>query len=158
MRVKHLPAIILLLGLIGARGCETPATTQPAPQSLPTIQLTLGNRPFTLETATTDQTREIGLMYRDSMPADHGMIFAFPDELERQFWMKNTRIPLDIVFLDHEGKIVSIKSMKALDLTGIDSDGPAKFAIELDPGAPQDAGLKVGDVIQIPQQLSSEAR
>jgi uncharacterized membrane protein (UPF0127 family) len=157
MRVKHFPAIFLLLGLIGARGCDAP-TTAPAPQSLPTINLTLGKSQFTLETATTEETRETGLMYRDSMPADHGMIFAFPDEAERQFWMKNTRIPLDIVFLDHEGKIVSIKSMKAYDLTGIDSDSPAKFAIELNPGAPQNAGLKAGDVIQIPQQLTNDAR
>jgi hypothetical protein len=157
MRAKHLPAIFLLLGLIGARGCDQP-TSAPAPQSLPTISLMLGNRPFTLETATTNETREMGLMYRDSMPADHGMIFAFPDEQERQFWMKNTHIPLDIIFLDHDGKIVSIKSMKAYDLTGIDSDGPAKFAIELNPGAPHDAGLNVGNVVQIPSQLGGDAR
>jgi uncharacterized protein len=157
MRARHFSSLILLLGLIAAHGCDAP-TTAPAPQSLPTISLALGTRQFTLETATTDQTREIGLMYRDSMATDHGMIFVFPDEEPRTFWMKNTHIPLDIVYLDLAGKIVSIKSMKAYDLTGIDSDGPAKYAIELNPGIPTDAGLKVGDTIQIPQPLNNAAR
>jgi uncharacterized membrane protein (UPF0127 family) len=153
-KLRQIPAIILLLALIGARGCDQ-ATTEPAPQSLPTIQLTLGNRQITVETATQDSTREIGLMYRDSMPADHGMIFAFPDEQPRMFWMKNTRIPLDIIYLDHTGKIVSIRSMKPFDLTSIESGDAAKYAIELNPGVPADAGLKVGDVIHIPQDLQA---
>jgi uncharacterized membrane protein (UPF0127 family) len=154
---KQISVMLLLVGLLGAQGCDA-TTTQPAPQSLPTITMTVGNRQMNLETATESGTREIGLMYRDSMPADHGMIFAFPDEEPRSFWMKNTRMPLDIIFLDGSGKVVSIRSMKALDLTAIDSGGPAKYAIEVDPGVPGDAGVKVGDVMQIPSNLASEAK
>src|SRR3954471_21933201 len=70
---------------------------------LPTVQVSLGGKPFTLEVADTDANRQYGLMRRDSMPADHGMIFVFGDERERGFWMKNTRIPLDIVYVNAAG-------------------------------------------------------
>jgi uncharacterized membrane protein (UPF0127 family) len=65
--------------------------------------------------------------------------------------MKNTRIPLDILFLDHSGKVISSKSMRPLDLTTTSSDGPAKYAIELNQGAVASAGVHVGDIINIPR-------
>jgi uncharacterized membrane protein (UPF0127 family) len=120
--------------------------------ALPTTNMRLGQAQFVIEIANTDPTREHGLMERDSMPNNRGMIFVFPDETPRAFWMKNTRIPLDIVFLDHAGQIVSIKQMKAYDLTSVPSDAPAKYAIELNAGAAQAAGLKVGDQVQIPPE------
>src|SRR5689334_1764943 len=72
------------------------AQQSPRPQSLRTVKMTLGSGTFVIEVADTDAEQEIGLMYRDSMPADHGMIFWFRDEEVRSFWMKNTHIPLDI--------------------------------------------------------------
>ena len=110
----------------------------------------IGKQPFVLELAATDPTRKHGLMHRQSMPADHGMIFVFPDEEPLSFWMKNTLIPLDIVYLDRNGKVVSIRQMKPLDESGVPSDEPAKYAIELNEGAAARAGVKVGDVLKIP--------
>lgn len=137
-----LPLLCLLL--IGCR--------QPAPASgLPTVAMQLGQQKFTLEIANTEETRERGLMRRDSMPADHGMIFVFTDAAPRGFYMRNTRIPLDIVFVDEDGTIVSIKQMRQYDETTTPSDGPAKWAIELNKGAAASAGLKVGDKLQIPE-------
>ena len=86
------------------------------------------------------------------MPDNHGMIFVFGEERELDFWMKNTRFPLDIAFLDATGKVVSIKQMRAYDLTSIPSEAPAKYAIELNLGAAAKAGLKVGNQIDIPSE------
>ncbi len=75
---------------------------------LPTTTMKLGSKQFTLEIANSEETRETGLMYRDSMPADHGMIFVFQSPQFVNFYMKNTRIPLDIVFVDPNGVVVSV--------------------------------------------------
>jgi uncharacterized membrane protein (UPF0127 family) len=148
-------------GLLGSSGCgqsTSQPTTQPQPQSLPAISMTLGSKKFSIEVAPDENTRDMGLMHRESMPADHGMIFVFPGEQPLTFWMKNTHIPLEILYLDKTGKIVSIQSMRPLDLTGIDSGKPAKYAIEVNPGAVAAAGLKVGDVIAIPPDVAASGR
>jgi uncharacterized membrane protein (UPF0127 family) len=89
-------------------------------------------------------------MHRQSMPADHGMIFVFPDEAIRAFWMRNTKIPLDILYLSAAGRVVSIHPLEPLDETPVRSDGPAKYAIELNQGAAARAGVQVGFVIELP--------
>ncbi len=139
---------VLSLWLLAGVGCDT----ESPPTPLPTTSMHLGQANFTIEIANTDPTREFGLMKRDTMPPNHGMIFVFSDETPRSFWMKNTRIPLDIAFLDHNGQVVSIKQMKAYDLTSVPSDAAAKYAIELNLGAAQAAGLKVGDHVDIPTE------
>lgn len=126
------------------------------PGNLATVQIKLGDKSFTLEVADTTESRSYGLMRRDSMPADHGMIFVFGEEEPRSFWMKNTRIPLDIIFLDHTGKVVSVKQMKPQDLSGTPSDGPAMYAIELNKDAATSANVKPGMTIMIPQGLKSK--
>ena len=139
--------IVITFTLALALGCDS--DSKPA-SPLPTTNMKLGQAQFQIEIANTDPTRELGLMKRDSMPNNHGMIFVFPDETPRAFWMKNTRFPLDIIFLDHDGKIVSFKQMKAYDLTSIPSDAPAKYAIELNFGVIQAAAIKVGEQVDIP--------
>ncbi|HWB53657.1 MAG TPA: DUF192 domain-containing protein [Tepidisphaeraceae bacterium] len=135
---------VLALVLLG--GC---AATQPA-DGLPTVQMTIGSRTYTLEIANTVATQERGLMRRDSMPSDHGMIFVFATEGPRSFWMHNTRFDLDIIYIAASGKIVSIKHMKAYDETSVPSDGPVKYAIELNAGQAALTGVKPGDVLSIP--------
>jgi uncharacterized membrane protein (UPF0127 family) len=139
----------LSLALLLGNGCGSSAV-QPAPPTLPTTTMHLGNADFTIEIANTDPTREFGLMKRDDMAPTHGMIFVFGEEQPRSFWMKNTRFPLDILYLDSTGKIVSIKQMKAYDLTAVPSDAPAKYAIELNFGTAKNYGIKVGDQVDIP--------
>jgi hypothetical protein len=120
---------------------------------LPVVSMKIGSKSFDIEIASTPVAQETGLMKRDSMPADHGMIFVFPDEQLREFWMKNTRFPLDIVFLDTSGKVVSIKQMRAYDQHTTSSDAPARFAIELNDGAAVNAGISAGDRVTIPSQV-----
>ena len=141
----------LLTALLLLAGCENKPTS-----GLPTVSMQLGNKSFTLEVADRTDSRTFGLMRRDSMPADHGMIFVFGEEEPRGFWMKNCRIPLDIVFIDHAGKVVSVKQMKAYDLNTTPSDGPAQYAIELNLGAASAAGVTPGMTLTLPPGLTSK--
>src|ERR1051326_2699645 len=123
MKPRPLP-LILITFVLALASCNPPA-----PSNLPTVSMRLGDRTFQLEIADTLASREHGLMRRDSMPADHGMIFVFADEQVLPFYMKDTRIPLDIIFINASGAVVSIKQMKPYDLTTVSSDYPAKWAI-----------------------------
>ncbi len=138
--------IVTILLMLQGIGCQR---SQPN-MGLPTAQMQLGSQTFTLEIANSDSTRQRGLMKRDSMAADHGMIFVFVREHQNGFWMKNTRIGLDIIFVDANGVIVGIKQMKPYDLTSTTSPKPYKWAIELNKGTSATAGIKVGDAVKIP--------
>jgi uncharacterized membrane protein (UPF0127 family) len=148
---------VLLLAVITlAGGCKDQApVAAPASTGIPTTQMKIGSRTFTLEIARTEEQQQTGLMRRDSMPEDHGMIFVFGDDQVRNFWMKNTRFPLDIVFVDREGKTVSVHQMAAFDETNTSSDLPARYAIELNKGMAADASVKSGDVLEIPPAARS---
>jgi uncharacterized protein len=136
--------LLLLIALV--TGCA-----ERGPNSgLATVDMQIGSRTYTLEIANTDVARQRGLMERDAVPEDRGMIFVFPEERELAFWMKNTRIPLDIIYLDGSGHVVSVHQMKPYDRTSVPSAGQAKYAIELNLGQVAKTGVKPGDVLQIP--------
>ena len=137
----------------GAGGCQS-AASQPT-SGLPTVKMQIGSKTFTLEVANDEETRERGLMRRDSMPADHGMIFVFDHEQVLPFYMKNTRIPLDIIFVGKDGVVVAVKQMRPYDLSITSSGKPALWAIELNAGAAAEAGVKAGDVLEIPAAARS---
>ncbi|MGV6839738.1 MAG: DUF192 domain-containing protein [Planktomarina sp.] len=83
----------------------------------------------------TPQTRAQGLMYRRHMPRDHGMLFVFQDVKPRSFWMKNTYIPLDILFFDADGQLLNIAyNARPHDLTSLPSKGAAQFVLEVNAG------------------------
>lgn len=101
---------------------------------------------FMVEVVQSGPARTQGLMFRNSMPAEAGMLFLFPDSTERYFWMKNTLIPLDIVFIQGNGTIHHIhEGAKPLDLTPIPSNGPVSVVLELNAGTVQALGIKAGD-------------
>ena len=147
-------AVIRALALVLAlttTSCKSEPETKPAADAY-TVEMKIGGEAFRLEVADTVRKQQLGLMHRKSMPADHGMIFVFPDERERSFWMKNTHIPLDIIYADARGKVVSVKQMKPLDESGVPSDGDAKYAVELNQGTARRLGVKAGDVLDIPAE------
>jgi uncharacterized membrane protein (UPF0127 family) len=152
------PLFILLFGcatvLVISAGCRDGGAAPPQ-TGLRTVSMTIGGKPFTLEVADDDRSREIGLMNRDSMPADHGMIFPFAREEPRGFWMKNTRIPLDILYLDSSGRVVSVHTMAPYDLRTTNSAGPAKYVIELNAGVAAKLGIKAGDKLEVPPSAVS---
>jgi hypothetical protein len=110
-----------------------------------TVPLTVGARTIAVEIAATEEERARGLMFRKSMPEDHGMLFIYPDEAPRSFWMKDTPLPLSIAFADRHGTIVRIKDMQPLDQTPVKSLNPATYALEMNQGWFERHGVKVGD-------------
>jgi len=142
-------AAIVFFSFYKLSGCFN--KTAPA-NNRPTVPMQIGNQKFNVEIADTPAKRSTGLMRRDSMPADHGMIFVFGEEDTHSFWMRNTRIPLDIVFIDSGGTIRSIQQMKPYDLKSVAPPVPIKWAVELNQGAAEKAGAKVGDRIVIPKE------
>jgi len=151
-------AMVLLIALLPA-ACDRSSPSAPAaaavattgPTGLASCLMQIGSGTYSLEIAATTDAQEYGLMNRDSMPRDHGMIFVFDSEQPLNFYMKNTRFDLDIVFLDAAGRVVSIHTMKALDLTTVPSGAPAKYAIEINAGEAAACGVKVGDRLLIPR-------
>jgi uncharacterized membrane protein (UPF0127 family) len=103
---------------------------------------------FLVEVADEPLEREFGLMCRRAMAADRGMLFVFPRADVQAFWMRNTLIPLDIIYVDGKGRIVSIANAKPLDERPLPSAGPARFVLELAAGRAAQLGLKPGDRIR----------
>lgn len=99
-----------------------------------------------IEIADTEYDTQTGLMYRDAMADSQGMLFVFDDVAPRSFYMKNTRIPLDLIFADGDGKVVSFqKNAKPFDESSLPSNAPAKYVLEINAGLVDDWGLQVGD-------------
>ena len=115
---------------------------------LPVATLQVGGAKAEVELAITPETRQYGLMMRDSMPTNSGMLFVYPDIKPRSFWMKDTRIPLSIAFADSDGKIVKIADMKPFVTESTKSLYPAKYALEMNQGWFDDNNVQKGDLIQ----------
>jgi len=99
-----------------------------------------------IEIAKTNQEVQTGLMYRKSMKTNQGMLFVFPQIRERSFYMKNTRIPLDLIFLDNNKTIVSFQeNAKPFNEASLPSNAPAQFVLEVNAGFAEKWLLEVGD-------------
>jgi uncharacterized protein len=106
---------------------------------------------FEVEIVTTPETRAQGLMFRKSLAANAGMLFIYPDEKPVSFWMKNTLIPLDMLFLKADGQIAHIAhNTVPLDETPIDSRDAVKAVLEVKGGTAGALGIKKGDRVEYP--------
>jgi uncharacterized membrane protein (UPF0127 family) len=122
----------------------------------PVVELTVGGHPVQAEHVFTQEARAYGLMKRDSLPEDHGMLFTYPDTKVRGFWMKDTWIPLSIAFTDADGTIVKIADMEPHDTTRTSSLYPAMHALEMTKGWFDEHGVKKGDRIEGIPQVEAE--
>jgi uncharacterized membrane protein (UPF0127 family) len=110
---------------------------------------------FDIEIAADDASRERGLMFRDTMPADHGMLFLFERPAVQTFWMKNTHIPLDILYFDQNYKLVSMSARTPPCYSPGDncpiypSAAPAQYVLELNAGTAEKLGVKPGDELKV---------
>ena len=110
--------------------------------------LNIGGMPLQVEIASDEESINKGLMFREKLASDSGMLFMFPDSAQRSFWMKNTSIPLSIAYVDDAGKILNIEDMEPHDLNGSSSHGEALCAIETNKGWFEDNGIQSGDMVE----------
>ena len=111
--------------------------------------VSINGMPMEVELASDNKTRLKGLMHRESLPYDAGMLFVFPDAAERSFHMRDTHVPLSIAFADSNGKIKTVKDMYPYDEEGVTSDCDAAYALEVNQGYFDDNGITIGDIINI---------
>ena len=138
----------------GAKG-DVKAAAQPTavhPMSgLPVIALTIetekGRKPFRVELARTDKEQAKGLMFRTGMGADEGMLFIRNPPGVASFWMRNTVIPLDIIYIGTDGRILNIANAIPYDETPLYSLGIAAAVLELNGGQAEQLGIKPGDTV-----------
>ncbi|MCX7557535.1 DUF192 domain-containing protein [Xanthomonadaceae bacterium JHOS43] len=119
--------------------------------STPWVELK-GQR-YDVELAMDDASRMRGLMFRDHLPDAHGMLFVFEREEPQAFWMRNTRIPLDILYFDAALRLVSVAAgvppCTTQTCPSYPSKGPARFVLELNAGHARRLGVQRGDVLEL---------
>ena len=121
---------------------------QQAPQPTQrTTKLTAGIHVITAEIASTPQSRMIGLMMRERLAPNHGMVFVFEDKSQHCFWMRNTLIPLSIAFIDDDGTVVSIADMSPKSEASTCPQRPVRYALEMDQGWFAKRGVTTGNKI-----------
>lgn len=111
-------------------------------------QLSAGMHLIQAEVAQTDPERQQGLMFREKMPNNHGMVFVFDQPNTQCMWMKNTLLPLSVAFIDADGKIVNIEDMQPQTLDNHCSAKPVKYALEMNLGWFKQKNIKPGLAIQ----------
>jgi len=142
---RHLLVFALLLVTLPAQALENFATSEL------TVQTAGGPQKFAIELALSDAQMEQGLMFRRSMPANAGMLFDFKHPTNVTMWMKNTLIPLDMLFLDNSGRIIDIHERAVPYSTDIiASRVPSRYVIELNGGTVARLGIKPGDQVTSP--------
>ena len=105
-----------------------------------------------VELAVTMKEQSKGLMFRNKLAPDHGMLFIFPHIRRASFWMKNTRIPLSIAFIKEDGWIAQIEDMEPQSLKTYISDVKVKYALEMEQGWFKKKNIKVGNFVEIPEK------
>ncbi len=113
-----------------------------------TIECAKGEQVFSVEVVRKEKDRNRGLMFRHSMAADHGMLFDYDPPQNISFWMKNTYIPLDIIFVDAQGRILNIaQNTTPFSLEHLPSAGQARGVLEINGGLSAKLGIKAGDKV-----------
>ena len=160
------PALALTLALLlalavacGGGGDSKGGDDGDATLSTATITLidVAGNRTeLTVELARTAAERSRGLMFRESLAEDRGMLFVFEQETKAGVWMKNTKIPLSIAFIDGKGTILETQEMEALSEQLHAPARPYRYALEVNQGWFERRGLGLGDRVEIPADVRAE--
>ena len=160
--VTSISLILVAAGLLASAGAialaphtsaAQTATAEGAPQVLPSetlrVETARGAVKFRIMVAKTEPQRELGLMFRREMAPDQGMIFDFFTPQPVAFWMHNTILPLDIIFIDKTGRIINIAAnAKPFDDTPLPSDGPARAVLEINAGMAAKLGIRPGDLVR----------
>ena len=145
---RHIMLAAAMAVLLGGSARAELASFQ---KSSLTIDTAAGPRHFTIELAVSPEQQEQGLMFRRSLPADAGMLFDFGGTRPAVFWMKNTLIPLDMLFIAADGKIADIHERAVpLSEATIESRVPVRAVLELNGGTVSRLDIRLGDVVHHP--------
>ncbi len=163
-RLRHLMLVsVLTLGgsilpavpgtgfLGGAHAREPQPMILPVDPAVLRIETAAGEASFSVEVADDDRERSAGLMFRTEMKDDHGMLFVFERTRRLAFWMKNTPMPLDLVFIDASGMVVDVLKGEPFSIAPIGPDAPARFVLELKAGTAEKSGIASGDRVRHPR-------
>jgi uncharacterized membrane protein (UPF0127 family) len=115
-----------------------------------TVETRSGDRAFSIEIAKSPSERERGLMFRETMADDHGMLFVFEDQRQVGFWMKNTVMPLDLVFISEDGKVQAVLPGEPFSEAVITPGVPVRFVLELKAGTAAADHISAGDEARHP--------
>src|SRR5262245_41945257 len=142
-------AVVVLAHGCKSNGQRAGSTSAQTPLASATID-TAGLRPtFPMELALTPQEQERGLMFRKSLDSDAGMLFVSETERPHVFWMKNTLIPLDMIFIGANRRIVGIvQNAEPQTLTGRQVDGPSQYVLEIGGGLSASLGIRAGEIVE----------
>lgn len=127
---------------------KTPATTRHPVSHLPVIPLRAAGHLLRVELAATPAEQEMGLMFRTRMGADEGMLFPMNPPRQAYFWMRNTVLPLDIVFIGPDRRVLNVVQAKPYDETPLPSAGKAGAVLELNVGRAAQLGIRRGTRVQ----------
>ena len=115
-----------------------------------TVQTRSGEPSFSIEVAASPTERERGLMFRQTMPDDHGMLFVFKGPSQLGFWMKNTVMPLDLLFIGEDGTVKAVLPGEPYSEALISPGVPTQFVLELKAGTAKADDIEAGDTVRHP--------
>ena len=144
-------ALVLLNFILGCKENSQSIKGEKIPQNKSELyDLNFSGVSLKVEVAALPEERELGLMFRNSLKENEGMLFVFKEGSGQRFWMKNTRIPLDIGYLSTSGVLLEVHKAKPYDLSGVPSRSQdIKFVLELNAGGYKKLGIKIGSRISL---------
>jgi uncharacterized membrane protein (UPF0127 family) len=119
------------------------------------LELFAGAHRIDAEVADTPASRATGLMHRDTLAADQGMLFVYPQNQRHCMWMRNTTLPLSVAFLDEDGEVINIADMAPQSDAWHCASAPARYALEMNAGWFQQHGIGAGMRITVPTAVSA---
>lgn len=149
-----LSALLALGAVMSAPPAHAQGSTMMAPPparqqaELPRLALQIASQRVVAEVAADDASRSKGLMFRERLAPNHGMLFVFPEATQTCFWMKNTPLPLTVAFIDASGTITNLADMQPLSLESHCALAPALYALEMEQGWFVRNGIRPGERVQ----------
>lgn len=158
-RIAGAPVALLAVAVLAVGGWAVATATSSAQNGdALTIITDTGRHVFDVEWALSREEQACGLMFRDEMAEDHGMVFDFGTDRDVSFWMRNTYISLDMVFITGDGVVLAVaERTPTLSDAPIPSGGPVRYVLEVVAGTADSIGLEAGDIVELerPEESTS---
>jgi hypothetical protein len=147
---KRKGSLLSVLAVLALWQLISPPVLLPQEKAKPVIELKIRDKKIKAEVVRTEEEKARGLMFRQKLGKNEGMLFVYEKEERLSFWMKNTPIPLSIAFLDRTGQIVDIQDLTPFSLQTRVSAFPAQYALEVNQGWFRENEVAIGDAVIFP--------